>query len=283
MKVLVIGGTGNLGSKIIRSLLKRGHYVNLFDLPQADYNRISKTNRINIFRGDINNSEDLEKACEDVDITVHLAAILPPHSELDYEKTMLVNSRGTYNLLQALDATSSSPLIFASSVSVYGDTQEEDSPIAPSHPLNPTDNYSTSKIEAEKCIISSKIRYTILRISGVYTALPFEFPSPVQFRPDQRIEFIDSKDVIQAFTNAVETKIERKIMNIAGGESWRMKGKNFVKEIYGAFGVRGDVNYPTKNGYFDWYENKESQNLLKYQNTTFSDFKIKLSNTFQNF
>jgi nucleoside-diphosphate-sugar epimerase len=280
MKVLVTGGTGNLGSKIIRSLLQKGHYVNLFDLPQADYRVIPKTDRVNIFTGDINNLEKLKKACEDVDITLHLAAILPPLSEVNYDKTMLVNSGGTYNLLQALETTSSSPLIFASSVSVYGNTQEEDSPISPSHPVNPTDNYSRSKIEAEKSIKNSKIRYTILRVTGVYTAIPFEFPSPVQFTPDQRVEFIDSTDVIQAFTNAVEIKIERKILNIAGGENWRMKGNSFVKEVYEAFGVSGDVNYPTQNGYFDWYETKESQKLLKYQNTSFTDFKNKLSKVF---
>jgi nucleoside-diphosphate-sugar epimerase len=283
MKVLVTGGTGNLGSKIIQSLLKKGHCVNLFDLPQANYNRIPDTNRINIFKGNINSLEELEKACEDVDITLHLAAILPPHSEVNFEKTMLVNSRGTTNLIKALEATSSSPIIFTSSVSVYGNTQKEDSPISPNHPLNPTDNYSTSKIEAEQCIQKSKLRYTILRISGVYTATPFEFPSPVQFKADQRIEFIDSKDVIQAFTNAVETKIDRNILNLSGGESWRMMGNNFVNEVYEAFGVKGDVNYPSKYGYFDWYETQESQKLLNYQNTSFADFKKKLSKAFQNF
>ena len=280
MKVLVTGGAGRLGAKVVASLVDRGHHVNVFDLPQANYSHVGSLPNVDIFRGDITSLESLKAACEGVDASIHLAAILPPHSERDIERTALVNVTGTAKLVEALELTSSAPLVFSSSVCVYGLTQAEKAPITTSHPLVPSDNYSKSKIMAEEVVRSSGIKSTILRVSAVYAAEPFEFPSPVQFKADQRVEFIDRDDVVTAIVAAVESNVHGSILNIAGGESWRMIGEHFVAGIFDAFGFGGEVNYPSDYGYFDWYDTDDSQRLLNYQRTSFTQFKKKLAKIF---
>ncbi len=281
MKILVTGGAGKLGAEVVTSLAARGHRILVFDLPNADYSQVQILPNIQICRGDISNPERLRSACEDIDVALHLAAIIPPRSESNPEKTMLVNATGTGNLVKALEATSNAPLVFSSSVSVYGRTQGEATPLAVNHALVPTDHYSTSKIRAEDAVRRSRLQYTVLRISGVYAPEPFEFPSPIQFRAEQRIEFVAREDVITALVTSLERKAGRDILNIAGGQSWRMNGRSFIAKVFEAFGAQGEVDYPAEYGYFDWYDTENSQRLLQYQNTSFSSFREKLARVFQ--
>ncbi|MDQ1281175.1 MAG: Epimerase protein [Thermoproteota archaeon] len=280
MKILVTGGVGRLGAKVVASLVNKGHHVNIFDLPQTNYRRVENLPNTTVFKGDITSLENLKLACEGVDAVIHLAAILPPYSEKELQRTILVNVTGTTRLLEALELTSSAPLFFSSSVCVYGQTQLEKSPISSSHPLMISDNYSKSKIQAEEAIKGSRIKNSILRLSAIYAAEPFEFPSPVQFKADQRVEFIDQDDVIRAFVAAVEGNFHGSIMNIAGGSSWRMMGENFITGVFEAFGFEGSVDYPSDYGYFDWYDTDKSQQLLEYQKASYSQFKKKLTMIF---
>jgi nucleoside-diphosphate-sugar epimerase len=269
-----------MGSLVVRALVERGHLVNAFDLPVVRFERIEHLDNVKIFRGDLLEPTEAKKACQGVDVALHLAAILPPYSERDVAKTIAINVAGTANLVRILETESSPPIIFSSSVSIYGQTQDERPPITTKHPCQGTDTYSQSKIAAESVVVEGNIPYTILRITGVYAAELFEFPSPVQFRADQRIEYIDRDDVVSALVSAVEEGPNDLVMNIAGGESWRMRGKEFVKGIFDALGVEGDVNYSSEPGYFDWYDTGESQRLLHYQNTSFETYKAKLAKAF---
>ena len=280
MRVLVTGGAGRMGSLVVCALAERGHGVNAFDLPVVNFERIEHLDNVKIFRGDLLENRDVEEACQGMDVALHLAAILPPFSERDAARTMAINATGTANLVKALEPTSSH-LVFSSSVSVYGRTQHEAPPISMNHPLQATDNYSRSKIAAEAAIEEGHVPYVILRATGVYAAEPFEFPSPVQFQADQRVEYVDRDDVVVALVAAVEKPPKDRVLNIAGGKCWKMRGREFVKGVFDALGVEGEVNYSPQPGYFDWYDTEESQRLLCYQRTSFEEFKAKLAKAFE--
>ena len=280
MRVLVTGGAGRMGSLVVGSLAERGHEVNAFDLPVVSFERIEDLENVRVFKGDLLEPKDVGEACRGVDIAIHLAAILPPFSERDAARTMAINATGTANLVEALEETSA-PIVFSSSVSVYGRTQHEKPSISTSHPLQATDNYSRSKIAAEATIKDGSVPYTILRVTGVYAAELFEFPSPVQFQADQRVEYIDRDDVVTALVAAVESPPRNRVLNLAGGESWRMRGREFVKGVFDALGFEGEVNYSPEAGYFDWYDTEESERLLHYQRTSFGAYKAKLAKAFE--
>ena len=216
----------------------------------------------------------MKKALYGVDTVVHLAAVLPPESEVDQEKTFAVNIDATKKIIEILKPGASARIVFASSVTTYGDTSGENPPITTSHPQKPVSIYARSKIEAEKIICSSGCPYTILRISGISIPAFLEPPDVWPFTPSQRMEFINRMDVVNAFFQSIiRNEAKETILNIAGGNSWQMRGEEYVRAIYEVMGVSlEEANYKDDPGSFDWYDTTESQHLLGYQDTPFSQF-----------
>ena len=53
--VLVTGGAGSMGRLVSEKLINDGHQVNIFDLPQANYEGFDNS-RPKIFKGNLNDS-----------------------------------------------------------------------------------------------------------------------------------------------------------------------------------------------------------------------------------
>jgi nucleoside-diphosphate-sugar epimerase len=273
-RILVTGGAGRLGSELTKNLSIKGYEVVAFDLPTANFKRLKGLPGVTHLKGDITKPEDLLEAVKGIDAVFHLASILPPMSEVDRAATMRVNVDGTRNLLTALSKIGKPvPIIFTSSVCVYGITANEKPPIRVDHPLVASDNYSQSKIESEKIIENSNLPYVILRITGIYEVALMELPEELQFSADQRVEFIDRRCVIAALLSAIEEeKALNNKFNVAGGRTWQMKGKEFIDQVYSQFGFTVKANYSPRPGWFDWYDTENSQAILKYQIVSFKKF-----------
>ena len=127
MKIVVTGGAGFLGSRVIRALLAEGGRksglpefdgvlsVDLAPCPVEDA-------RVSSLVGDI---DDLRFAGRVIDAETvgvyHLAAVLSGQSEAEFDLGMRVNLDGTRALLEAARATGRAPrFVFASSVAVFG-------------------------------------------------------------------------------------------------------------------------------------------------------------------
>jgi nucleoside-diphosphate-sugar epimerase len=151
----------------------------------------------------------------------------------------------------------------------YGVTASEKPPITVNHPRKACDNYSDSKIRAENAIKSSGLPYTILRLSGVVAGL-MEMPETLPFRSDQRIEFVHKDDVVNALLAApTSSETRNQTFNIAGGLSWRMRGRDWINRLSESLGVKVEVKYSQEYTDFDWYDTERPQLILKYQSTTF--------------
>ena len=75
-------------------------------------------------------------------IGIHLAFVIPPLSEEKPNWAWEINVGGTYNFLNVMRSLEKKPkIVFASSVSVYGKTQELDPQRIASEQVKPTDNY----------------------------------------------------------------------------------------------------------------------------------------------
>ena len=276
MKLLVTGGAGRLGAEVARLLASEGHSIRAFDLPNVDWATVSRIDNIEIFKGDITAPAQVAEACVGVDAVVHLAALLPPSSERNRDLTVRVNVEGTGNLLKALGPLKNTPIVLASSITVYGVTSDEEPPINEGHARKATDNYSESKIMAEELTESSGSPYTILRIAPISVADLLEPPETIPYRGDQRVELIYLEDAAHAIVSTLERPETRgRTYNIAGGASWQMTGAEYIGRFYAALGVEVEPHFSDKYTALDWYDTSSSRSL-GYQRTSFNDFKAKL-------
>lgn len=274
-KVLITGGAGSLGLRLSLSLCERGHRVSVFDLPQCDYQWAEGRESVRVIKGDIRDAQAIEEALSGIDTVMHLAALLPPNSERNRERTREINVGGTQVVLEACRRQKEPPhLVFASSVSTYGNTSQEEPPIRVSRPQRPLDIYGESKVAAEGLILPSAMPYTILRISGIAVPAFLDPPEVWPFTAEQRIEFIAVGDLVTCLVSLVgKREAYGKVLNIAGGPSWQVSGKEHVRRYCETMELPlEEACFSERAGWLDWYDTVESQALLGYQETSLDRF-----------
>ncbi|MFC1708867.1 SDR family oxidoreductase [Candidatus Omnitrophota bacterium] len=135
-KYLVTGGAGFIGSHITERLLKEGNFVrvldNFFSGKKENLEFAEGNTNFELIEGDIRDDGVCLRAAQGVDYILHQAALRSvPKSMDDPYAYNDVNINGTLNLLQAARECEVKRFVFASSSSIYGDTdvfpQKEDS------------------------------------------------------------------------------------------------------------------------------------------------------------
>ena len=268
--VLVTGGAGNVGRQTVVQLAQAGHDVRVFDLPDLDYSFTNEHTNIEVFHGDICEKSHLTRACDGIDWAVHLAALMPPMSEENNELANRINIDGTRSILKTLKPEI--PIVFASSVATYGVPTANIVDI--DHPQKPIDFYGETKLQNEKDILENGRPFVMLRISGVSVPALLEIPRPWFFKANQRMEFVHLADVAKAVVSCVGNEaVTGKILQIAGGQTWKLIGQEYSRAICEAFDIPPDsATFQEQPAWTGWYDTKESQRLLQYQNHSFEDF-----------
>jgi len=278
MKVLVTGAFGNIGTNVVKSLLEQRQKVRCFDVKTEVNEAKAKKfdGKIDMVWGDIRNPQDVSSAVKGMDAVAHLAAIIPIQSEIKPDWAKEINVGGTKNVIDEMKKLSPSPkLVFASSTTVFGYTQDKEPPIKATDPVNPTNNYTRHKVECEKMIQESGLTWCILRFANVAS---IEFtPNPMLFyiSLDSRMEFVHTKDAGLAVANAAKSdKVWGKILLIGGGSRNQFRYRDYIHRSLDAAGVgrfpeEAFGNLPATP---DWIDTSESQALLNYQKRTFNDF-----------
>ena len=273
--VLVTGGAGSVGRMLVEKLVADGQPVRIFDLPFMDFDGLEDRDGIEIVKGDITDAAQVADALKGVNSVVHLAALLPPNSERDRDRTFGVNVGGTENIIKAMEAgAQDATLIFTSSISTYGNTMDEKPPVRVSHSQSAIDIYADSKIVGERMVRESSLNWIAMRIAGIMVPAFMEPPNPWPFVAEQRVEMVHRDDVVDAlFASVNAPEAANKVLNIAGGPSWQLRGEDYVRDFYDFMGAQlENVDYRQSPGWVDWYDTEESQRLLRYQNRSYQHY-----------
>tara|TARA_B100000745_G_scaffold109860_1_gene70497 strand:- start:163 stop:1062 length:900 start_codon:yes stop_codon:yes gene_type:complete len=163
LRIGITGGSGFIGTHIA-NVLKSKYEVVIFDRLKP------KIEDIEFIKGNIID-DSIQKAFEDCDVVIHLAAAVGVKiTEEDPILTLNTNILGTKNVLEACKSNNVKKIILASSSEVYGEPLKI--PIEESDPAIPITSYGISKIAAEEYVkayaVSFGLKYTILRFFNVY-------------------------------------------------------------------------------------------------------------------
>ncbi len=125
--VLVTGGAGFIGSHLVDALVGRGARVRVLDnfATGARANLETVRDQIEILEGDLRDAETCDRACRGCEVVFHQAALgSVPRSLADPATTFAVNVGGTANIFAAARNAGTRRVVYASSSSVYGDSEE---------------------------------------------------------------------------------------------------------------------------------------------------------------
>ncbi len=262
-KILITGGSGFIGSNLIKKLECLGAQVTVFD----------KSNGY-----DIQNEHQLiSMVKKKFDAIYHLAAFSgPTQSNLEKIKSFEINTLSTINLCQLIAKQSSgTKLIISSSRLEYGIPQYL--PVDEKHPTKPTSVYGLSKLTAtqfaQMCYLKYNLDVCVFRTSNVYgphnkqkfsgyniinhfidLALQNQ-TLKIYGNGNQRRDYIYVEDLVDVFISALVPKSSGQIYNLGYGRG--IEFKEMVKLIIKKTG-KGRIAYEK------WPDNFESVETGSY-------------------
>jgi nucleoside-diphosphate-sugar epimerase len=171
MKILVTGGLGHIGSKLIREYAKREdvelirvldnlstqRYASLFHLPHE------KT--FEFIEGDITDLAVLRRSMKDIDMVIHLASVTDAPSTINNpELTHKIIYEGTWHVVNAAMHARVKRFFFPSTTSVYGEAEGIVDENAGEDIYKPASPYAEAKRKTEKLLqeISKETKFPII-------------------------------------------------------------------------------------------------------------------------
>lgn len=284
-KILVTGGTGQIGSFLVEELVKKGANVfvigrDIKNLKEIDL--LVKSKKITFLECDLINIKKVEKKLEilkKIDLLVHLS------SELSNVSTNLIdnahfsidlNINGTINLLSYLIKLKG--IVYASSTAVYGNMDKKY--VDEESITNPISFYGCGKLGAEKYLnifcIFNKIPLTILRYSSVYgprnrtnQVIPVFIKKALQnktitlYKKGKTIrDFIYVSDIIDATMKGI-TNNKKGIFNIGSGKKYTMN--ELAKKIIKLTDSKSKIIFKESSNEINFVSNsKKAKTKLKF-------------------
>ncbi|MFC0532179.1 NAD-dependent epimerase/dehydratase family protein [Phytohabitans kaempferiae] len=243
-RALVTGGAGTIGSHVVDLLVKGGasEIVVLDNFVRGRRQNLAWANAngdVRVVEGDIRHAELLHDLSRDKDLVFHLAAIRITQCAEEPRLANEVLVDGTFNVLEAAQASGVRKVVASSSASVYG-LAEEFPTTERHHPYNNDTFYGAAKAFNEGTLRSFHsmygLDYVALRyfnvygprmdVFGVYTEVlirwmeRIEAGTPPLILGDgkQTMDFVHVADIARANILAAEADVTDQVFNIASGE-----------------------------------------------------------------
>lgn len=251
-KILVTGGAGYCGSRLVPQLLDHGYKVTIYDILYFGDAFLPKSNpNLRVIKGDIRDTAKLAAAVDGHDAFVSLACISNDASfELDEALSTSVNLHAFEPMVLAAKSAGVRRFVYASSSSVYGVSDAPE--VTEDHPLVPLTLYNKYKGMCEPLLT----RHTDPRFVGV----TFRPATVCGYAPRQRLDLAvniltnhavnnnkitvfggsqlrpnlhiqDYVDVVELLLTAPDDKIADKIFNVGTQNLSLMEIAHLVKRV----------------------------------------------------
>ncbi|WP_224333948.1 complex I NDUFA9 subunit family protein [Haloprofundus halobius] len=228
MNVLVVGGTGFVGTHLAAELLDRGHEVTVLSRSPEDDDLPSG---VETARGDVTAYDSIEGAFEGKDVVVNLVALSPLFKPKGgNEKHFEVHLGGTENVVRAAEEHDVPKLVQMSGIHA-----DPDAPTA----------YLQSKGQAEGVVRESNLDWVMFRPTVIFgdggeflsftktVATPYVTPLPGGGRTEFQPIWIG--DIAPMLADAVESdEHDSHVYQIGGPETLTLA--EIAKKVHGAAG-----------------------------------------------
>lgn len=212
MTVLITGGTGLVGTRLLKRLADAGVACRALVRPHSALVPATVARA----EGDILQPDSLKDALAGVSAIVHLAAVF---RTADEDLVWRVNLQGTRHLIAAAQAHApGARFIMASTSNVYDGSHPH--PGRESDAVQPRAAYPASKVAAENALRGSGLRWAILRFPFVYgdgDGHLQDLPGHVvgKWHPAQRMSTIHHRDIATAVQMALAGAMDGHVVNIS--------------------------------------------------------------------
>lgn len=239
--MLLTGACGAVGHHAVPLLIEQGHDVTVFELKtKKNVDQLKNYNdTVSVIYGNVTDRKAVFEVCKNQDAIIHLAGVIPPMADRDPKRTYKVNYEGTKNIVDAIKEYGHGFIMFASSISVYGD-RVDDFQIRLGDPVkfSQGDYYAQVKKMTEDMIIASGIEFTIFRLSAIMDTPridPLMFHMPLE----TKIEIASARDTARAFVLGLTKKsqLQGRIFNLGGGETCRCSYRELLQHCFEIYGL----------------------------------------------
>ena len=215
MRVLISGGSGQIGSHVAELLLSRGdEVVNIDNLATGRKEHLPDQPRLTNVYDTIADKALVDRWTSDFrpDAIVHCAASYKDPN--DWYNDSLTNAVGGANLITAAKANRVKRFIYFQTALCYG-VKPIEQPITLNHPINPDNSsYSITKTTTEEFLRLSGIDYVTFRLANVIGPRCVSGPLPIFFQrltsgkqcfvTKARRDFVFNADLARQVVRAVD-------------------------------------------------------------------------------
>jgi nucleoside-diphosphate-sugar epimerase len=235
-KILITGATGFIGKHLLIYLKGKGYSIRSF-IRERESLGPHDSSDFEVFLGNLNDRPGMAKACEDIDVIIHLAGLAHVNNA-DESLLQEINVRGTEKLLAAAVEKGVTRFIFLSS-SLADDSE-----------FTKEIGYGTAKLKSEEALLyahsTGQIEGVILRPVNVYglgmrgniaslASMIQKGVMPPLPQLDTKISLIGVEDVCQAIELAIESEVAKgKIYSLTDGIKYSVS--DIEKSIYKVVG-----------------------------------------------
>lgn len=277
MRILVIGGSGLLGSKLVEMLNNKSEYSVSATYHQNnnncnDNNDFNEINEVcDFYRVDITKEDDVSSVFEKVnpDIVIHTAAYTDVDGcEKNKEKAFNVNVKGTGHIAKYADERNAK-LVYVSTDYVFngkqGNYKEEDK-------VDPVGYYGETKLLGEQRVTEICSDYLICRTSVIYGTGKNNFAvwltdrlannKPVRIVDDQFVSCTYNMDLSEQIIALIkqDNKQGMGIYHTAGAE--RISRYDFSLRLADIFAFDTNLITAVKMKDFDWFADRPADSSL---------------------